>query len=114
MVSCDARTLKILVTPHFLKRAQYGLVNLFAFSVENSCLCHPAHCSSSSGKHACSQIVRMLNGVDFGEKEHQGGSQGAGQVDLCPASLEEGIDNINDFIYNKVDTHNASDGPDVH
>ncbi|CAN0175843.1 unnamed protein product [Ascophyllum nodosum] len=49
-----------------------------------------------------SQIVRMLNGVDFGEKEHQGGSQGAGQVDLCPASLEEGIDNINDFIYNKI------------
>lgn len=40
-----------------------------------------------------SQIVRMLN--DISTKE-------GGGVDLCPASMENEIGTMNDFVYDKV------------
>lgn len=57
-----------------------------------------------AAKHAHhSQIVRMLNDVSFAKK-NQGGSDSGGvdEVDLCPASLEKEIDDMNEFVYEKV------------
>lgn len=51
-----------------------------------------------------SQIVRMLNGVNFEGTGTLDGSKGTDPVDLCPASLEKDIDDMNDFIYDKVTT----------
>lgn len=57
-----------------------------------------------AAKHAHgSQIVRMLNDVNFAKKK-QGGVDAGGVdgVDLCPASLEKEIDGMNEFVYEKV------------
>ncbi|CAM9465537.1 unnamed protein product [Discosporangium mesarthrocarpum] len=47
-----------------------------------------------------SQIVRMLNELDFGKGV--GGGVGPFLVDLCPADLEGQVDRLNDYVYNKV------------
>lgn len=53
-----------------------------------------------------SHIVRMLNDMTLVEKGTGGAPPGAGNgvvgVDLCPASLEKEIDEMNDFVYEKV------------
>lgn len=50
-----------------------------------------------------SQIVRMLNDINFAKKEQGGGdSGGVHGVDLCPAPLEKEIDAMNEFVYEKV------------
>lgn len=50
-----------------------------------------------------SQIVRMLNDINFAKKDQ--GESGAGDVhgvDLYPALLEKEIDAMNEFVYEKV------------
>ncbi|CAM9833960.1 unnamed protein product [Ectocarpus sp. 4 AP-2014] len=53
-----------------------------------------------------SHIVRMLNDMALAEKGTVGARLGAGNgvvgVDLCPASLEKEIDEMNDFVYEKI------------
>lgn len=48
----------------------------------------------------------MLNDVNFEGKGTRtlDGSKGSGPVDLCPASLEKDINEMNAFIYDKVET----------
>lgn len=49
----------------------------------------------------------MLNDVSFaknGVGAGAGGAEGEGEVDLCPASLREEIDAMNEFVYEKVRT----------
>eukprot|EP00976_Prorocentrum_cordatum_P075167 1181809-Prorocentrum_minimum.AAC.2 len=48
-----------------------------------------------------SDIVRMLNEVDFGLK-NGGGAGGESLVDLYPAALREEIDRLNSFVYNRI------------
>ena len=48
-----------------------------------------------------SQIVRMLNDVSFA-KNSGGGGGVEGEVDLCPASLQEEVDAMNEFVYEKA------------
>lgn len=44
----------------------------------------------------------MLNDFNFSKKDGKGGADAAPEVDLCPKALEEEIDAMNEFVYEKV------------
>lgn len=76
-------------------------------TLQRPSVCHPASVSPPTlfgVKYVhYSQIVRMLNDVNFAKKKQGEGDEGGVHgVDLCPASLEKEIDAMNDFVYDKV------------
>lgn len=44
----------------------------------------------------------MLNDINFATKGDRDGSEGVPGIDLCPALLEEDINAMNEFVYDKV------------
>lgn len=44
----------------------------------------------------------MLNDINFATSQGEGAEDVVPGVDLCPPSLEKEIDEMNDFVYEKV------------